>query len=135
CRWRFARSCGIVILLLGHIVHTRGEASHADTTQLDQHAERQARNRNHLRVRSLGTCHPDRHRQRPAVGAPYDIIGLVIKLVEPDHRQAMGTQGMEAIVDRDISNALLMGSMSFSCSNGSSSICESRPSTEPARTP
>jgi carbamate kinase len=38
-----------------------------------------------------------------------------MKLLEPDHRQATGTQGMEAIVDRDISNALLMGSMSFSC--------------------
>ena len=47
-----------------------------------------------------------------------------MKLVEPDHRQAMGTQGMEAIVDRDISNALLMGSMSFSCSNGLSSTAE-----------
>ena len=112
------------MILLGHIVHTRGEASHTDTAQLDQHAKRQARNRDHLRVRSLGTCHPDRHRQRPAVGAPYDIIGLVMKLVEPDHRQAMGTQGMEAIVDRDISNALLMGSMSFSCSNGLSSTAE-----------
>jgi hypothetical protein len=32
-----------------------------------------------------------------------------MKLVAPDHRQAIGTQGMEAIVDRDISNALLMG--------------------------
>ena len=60
-----------------HCAHTR-RGSHADTTQLDQHAERQARNGNHLGVRSLGTCHPDRHRQRSAVGAPYDIIGLVI---------------------------------------------------------
>ena len=54
-------------------------------------------------LENLGTCHPDRHRQRPAVGAPYDIIGLVMKLVAPDHRQTMSAQGMESVVDRDFS--------------------------------
>jgi hypothetical protein len=57
-----------------------------------------------------------------------------MKLVEPDHRQAMGTQGMELVVDRNFSRSLLMGSMSVSCSNGSSNICGSRLSTVPART-
>ena len=35
-----------------------------------------------------------------------------MKLVEPDHWQAMCTQGMESVVDRDFSRSLLMGSMS-----------------------
>jgi hypothetical protein len=34
-----------------------------------------------------------------------------MKLVEPDHRQAMGTQGMESVVDRDFRRALLVGSI------------------------
>jgi hypothetical protein len=39
----------------------------------------------------------------------------------------MGTQGMESVVDRDFSRSLLVGSMSFSCFDGSSSTYESSP--------
>jgi hypothetical protein len=56
-----------------------------------------------------------------------------MKLVEPDHRQAMGTQGMELVADRNSSRSLLMGSMSVSCLSGSNSIYALRPSTGQVR--
>jgi len=34
-----------------------------------------------------------------------------MKLVEPDQRQAMGTKGMESVVDRDFRRSLLVGSI------------------------
>ena len=58
-----------------------------------------------------------------------------MKLIEPDHREAMCMQGMEPVADRDFSGAILMGIMSFSCSSGSSSSCESKRFTVPARMP
>ena len=68
-------------------------------------------------------------------GAPHDIVDLVVKVVQPDHWEVLCTQRMVAVIDRDFSRALLMGSMSFSFSNGSSSICESKLSMAQARTP
>ena len=62
-------------------------------------------------VRSLGMCHPDRHGQRSAIRAPHDIVGFVMELIEPDDGQALCTQGMESVVDRDFRRAMLMGSM------------------------
>ena len=67
-------------------------------------------------MRGLGTSHPRRHRQRPAVGLSYDIVDLVMKVVHPDHWEAVCAQGMVVVVDRDFRRTLLMGSMSFSCS-------------------
>ena len=87
-----------------------------------QHADWQARSGNNLRVRSPGMGHPRRHRQWPAVGPLDDIVSLVVKVVLPDHRQALCTQRMEAIVNRNFSRTLLMGSMSFSCSRLSNRI-------------
>src|ERR1035437_8411970 len=96
---------------------------------------RQARNGDNLRVRGFGSSHPGRHRQRRAIGAPHDIVDLVVKVVQPDHWKVLCTQRMVAVVDRDFSRVLLMGSMSFSCSNGSSSMCGSKLSSAPPRTP
>jgi hypothetical protein len=111
------------VILLGHIVHTRGgEASHGDAAQLVQHANRQTRSGNYLRVCSLAARHPDRYRQRSAVGAPHDIVGFVVEFVQPDHRQAVRAQRVEAVVDCNFSSTLLMGSMSFSCSRRSNKI-------------
>jgi hypothetical protein len=56
-----------------------------------------------------------------------------MKLIDPDHGQAMCTQGMESVVDRDFRRTLLMGSMSVSCLSGSSSIYALRPSTGQVR--
>jgi hypothetical protein len=80
-----------------------------------QHANRQARNGDYLRVRGFGPSHPRRHRQRRAIGAPHDIVDLVVKVVQPDHWEVLCTQRMVAVIDRNFSRALLMGSMSFSC--------------------
>ena len=44
-----------------------------------------------------------------------DIVSLVVNVVQPDHWQGLCTERMVAVVDRDFSRALLMGSMSFSC--------------------
>ena len=99
-----------------HIVRTRGEAGHGDTAQFEQHANRQSRSGDNLRVRGLGTSHPGRHGQRRAIGAAHDIVDLVVKVVQPDHWQVLCTQGMVAVVDRNFGGTLLMGSMSFSCS-------------------
>ena len=99
-----------------HIVRTRGEAGHGDTAQFEQHANRQSRSGDNLRVRGLGTSHPGRHGQRRAIGATHDIVDLVVKVVQPDHWQVLCTQGMVAVVDRNFGGTLLMGSMSFSCS-------------------
>ena len=52
-------------------------------------ANGQTRSGDDLRVRGLGTRHPDGHRQRPAVGPSHDVVGLVVKVVQPDHRQAV----------------------------------------------
>jgi hypothetical protein len=49
-------------------------------------------------------------------GAPHDIVDLVVKVVQPDHWEVLCTQRMVAVVDRNFSRALLMGSMSFTCS-------------------
>jgi hypothetical protein len=57
----------------------------------------------------------------------------MIEVVQPDHGKSLGAQRVETIMDRYFSRALLMGSMSFSCSNGSSSICESKRSMAPAK--
>jgi hypothetical protein len=103
-------------------------------TQFDQHASRQAGNGDYLRVRGFRPSHPGRHRQRRAIGAPHDIVDLVVKVVQPDHWEILFMQRMVAVVDRDFGRTLLMGSMSFSCSSGLSSTSESRLSTGPART-
>ena len=110
------------MILLVHIVRTREEAGHGNAAQFEQHANRQARSGDYLRVRGLGTSHPGRHGQRRAIGATHDIVDLVVKVVHPDHWEALCTQRMVAVVDRDLSRALLMGSMSFSCSKLSSKI-------------
>jgi hypothetical protein len=44
-----------------------------------------------LGVRRLGTCHPDRYRQRSAIRTAHDIVGIVMLLIEPDYGQAMCT--------------------------------------------
>jgi hypothetical protein len=36
-----------------------------------------------------------------------------VTVIYPDHRQAVRPQGMKAIVDRDFSGVLFVGSMSF----------------------
>jgi hypothetical protein len=120
CRW-LARGCGIVIVLV-HIVRTREEAGHGDAAQFEQHANRQARDGDNIRVGGLGTSHPGRHCQRRAIGPPHDIVDFVVKVVHPDHWEAVRAQGMVVVVDRDFGGALLMGSMSFSCSKRSNKI-------------
>ena len=100
------------MILLAHIVHRRGQTSHADAAWLEQHVQRQARRGgDDVGVRRLGSCHPDRYHQRPAIRTAYDIVGLVMPLIKPDYRQAMCTQGMESIVDRGFRRTMLMGSM------------------------
>ena len=65
--------------LLAHIVHRRRQTNYADAAQLQQYAKRQLRSPGDDRgVRSLGMCHPGRQRQRPAIRAPHDIVGLVM---------------------------------------------------------
>ena len=101
------------MILLVHIVRTHGEDG--DAVQFEQHANRQARNGDYLRVCGFGPSHPGRHRQRLAIGPPQDIVDLVVGVVHPDYWQTVCTQGMEGVIDRDFSKTLLMGSMSFSC--------------------
>ena len=108
------------MILLVHIVRTRGEEGHGDAAQFEQHANRQACNGDYLRVRGFWPSHPGRHRQWRAIGAPHDIVDLVVKVVHPDHWEVLCSQRMVAVVNRDFSRALLMGSMSFSCSKPSS---------------
>ena len=115
CCWRFARDCGIVVLLV-HIVHKRGQTGLGDAMQFEQHPNRQARSGDDPCAGGLGTSHPGRHRQRPAIVQSHDIVDLVVKLVLPDHGQALRAQRMKAVVNGNFSRALLMGSMSFSCS-------------------
>ena len=104
------------MILLAHIVHRRGQTSHADAAWLEQHVQRHARpSGDDLGVRRLRSCHPDRYRQRPAIRAAHDIVGLVIPLIKSDYWQAMCTQGMESVVDRDLRSTMLMGSMWVSC--------------------
>ena len=67
-------------------------------------------------ARAKNRCNAGRHRQWPAVGLPYDIVDLLVKVIHPDHWEAVCAQGMVVVVDRDFSRTLLMGSMSFSCS-------------------
>jgi len=43
-------------------------------------------------------------------------VDLVEKVVLSDHLQALPAERMEAVVDRDLHGALLMGIMSLSCS-------------------
>ena len=45
-----------------------------------------------------------------------------MNVVQPDHWKGLCTQRMEGVIDRDFSKTLLMGSMSFSCLNSSTSI-------------
>ena len=81
--------------------------------QFKQNAERQARNGNNFRVGRIGLGHPGRYGQWPTVGTPHHIVGFVVTVIYPDHRQAVRPQGMKAIVDRDFSGVLFVGSMSF----------------------
>ena len=86
--------------------------------------QRQARRGgDNVGVRRLGSIHPDRYRQRPAMRAAHDIVGLVMPLIKPDYWQAMCTQGMESVVDRDFRRTMLMGGMWVSCLRRSSKIC------------
>jgi len=78
-----------MIIPLVNIVRVRGQAGLSDAAQFQQHPNRQARGGDDSRAGSLGASHPGRHRQRPAIGQPHDILDLVVKLVLPDHRQAM----------------------------------------------
>ena len=71
---------------------------------------------NNPRVRGLRTGHPSRYSQRLAIGTPQDIVDLFVGVVHPHYWQTVCAQGMESVIDRDFSWALLMGSMSFSCS-------------------
>ena len=65
--------------LLAHIVHRRRQTNHAEAAQLRQYAKRQLRSPGDDRgVRSLGMGHPGGQRQRPAIRAPHDIVGLVM---------------------------------------------------------
>lgn len=110
------------MILLAHIVHEQGAASRTDAAQLKQNAKRQTRCGDYLGLRSHGTRHPKRHRQWPAVSTPHHVVGLIVKLIEPDHGQTMRAQGMELVVDCDFSRVMLMGSMSFSCCDQLSNI-------------
>lgn len=77
------------MVLLVHIVHVRGHAGLSDAAQFQQHTNRQARGGDDSHTGSLGASHPCRHRQRPAIGQPDDKMDLVVKVVLPDHRQAV----------------------------------------------
>ncbi len=106
-----------------------------DAEHLDHCPNRQPTRGDDRRASALGLRHPRRYRERPAVNAADDVVDFVEKIVLPDHLQVLPTERVEAVVDRDLLGALLMGIMSLSCSNGSNSICASRPSAVPARTP
>ncbi|MGH7488331.1 MAG: hypothetical protein ACREMY_22455 [bacterium] len=78
-----------MVILLVHIVHMRGQAGLGDAPQLKQHPNRQARGRDDPRAGGLGQRHPGRHRQRPAIGQPHNIVDLVLEIVLPHHWQAV----------------------------------------------
>ncbi len=109
-----------------HIVHARGLKGLGNATQLKQYANWQARGGDDPCGSGFGASHPGRHSQWPAVGEPHDIVDLVVKLALPDHWQAVCAERVKVVMDGNFGRALLMGSMSFSCSSGSSSICGSR---------
>jgi hypothetical protein len=94
----------------------RRENGLGDAAQLKHHPERQVRGGDDFRASGLGLRHPGRHRQWPAIGQPHDVVDLVVKIVPPDHWQAMLVQWMKVVVDSNFGKALLMGSMSFTCS-------------------
>jgi hypothetical protein len=62
-------------------------------------------------------------------------VDFFVEVVHADHRKRLRTQGMKVVMDRYFDRSLLMGSMSFSSSSGSSSTSESKHFMEPARTP
>ena len=99
-----------------HIVHKRGQTGLGDAKQLEKHPNRQARSGDDPCAGGLGASHPGGYRQRPSIVQPHDIVNLVVKLVLPDHGQALRAQRMKVVVNGNLGRALLMGSMSFSCS-------------------
>jgi hypothetical protein len=78
-----------MVILLVHIVHVRGQASRGDAVQFEQHPNRQARGGDDPRAGGFGASHPGRHRQRLAISQSHDIVDLVLKVVLPDHWQAV----------------------------------------------
>jgi hypothetical protein len=73
------------MMLLVHIVRTRGTAGRYGAAQFEEHANRQARRGDNLRVCGLGTSHPGRHRQWRAIGPPQNIVDLVVRVVHSDY--------------------------------------------------
>ena len=55
-------------------------------------------------------------------------------VMPPHDRKAFTHQRVKAVADYDLTREMLMGTMSPSCSNGSSSTCASSDSWAPART-
>ena len=103
------------MILLVHIVHTRGQTGLGDAQHLEHGPNRQPPDRDDPWAGCLRLRHPCRYPQRPAIGAADDEVDLVEKLVLPDYWQALPSEGMKAIVDRNLLSALLMGIMWLSC--------------------
>jgi hypothetical protein len=78
-----------MVILLVHIVHTRGYAGLGDAKQLEKHPNRQARGGDDPCAGRLGACHPGGYRQRPSIVQSHDIVDLVVKIVLPDHLQTV----------------------------------------------
>ena len=96
----------------------QGKAGSGDAAQFKQYVNRQAGDRDQICIRGLRARHPRRHCHRPSIRPSHDKVDLVVKIVQSHHWKAVCGRGMVEVVDRHFRRALLMGSMSFSCSNG-----------------
>ena len=80
-----------------------------------------------LHQRRSGLRHPGWERQWNAVGAPDDVMRLLVHMVPSNDGKALSAKRMKTVLDRYYRWIGFVGSMSVTCSNGSSSTCASSP--------